>query len=99
MEVANSIATSGHSCRKRFWLALGGPFLSSAMNGLRNKPSHLVGPPFPAFRSHFSGWHLPGAWVESSPSGVCGYMQSRICLGWLKLPLGAVSSPTAQGNR
>ena len=31
------------------------------INGVRNKPSHLEGPPFPVFKAHFSattGWHF-----------------------------------------
>ena len=31
------------------------------INGVRNKRTHLVGPPFPEFKSHFSampGWHF-----------------------------------------
>jgi len=30
-------------------------------NGVRNQQSHLVGPPFPEFKTHFSataGWHF-----------------------------------------
>jgi len=35
------------------------PFLG--INGVRNQRSHLVGPPFPEFKAHFSataGWHF-----------------------------------------
>ena len=42
------------------------------INGLRNEPSHLVGPLFLAFRAHFSntpGWHFPGALIEISLRG------------------------------
>ena len=31
------------------------------INGVRNQRSHLVGPPFPEFKAHFSataGWHF-----------------------------------------
>jgi len=31
------------------------------INGVRNQQSHLVGPPFPEFKAHFSataGWHF-----------------------------------------
>ena len=44
------------------WLALGGPYLFLfGVSGVRNKRSHLVGPPFPAFKACFSdtaGWDL-----------------------------------------
>ena len=44
------------------WLALGGPFLSLfGINGVKNKQSHLVGPPFPEFKVRFSAmasWHF-----------------------------------------
>jgi len=43
-------------------LALGGPFpVLFGINGVRNKQSHLVGPPFPAFKACFSAtadWHF-----------------------------------------
>ena len=66
---ANSMAASGLGCRDD----LVGPF---GINGLRNKPSHLVRPQFPVIRAHFSamtGWHLPlGALNASLLSGGCG---------------------------
>ena len=43
------------------WLALGGTFILFGINGVRNKQSHLVGPPFPEFKARFSataGWHF-----------------------------------------
>ena len=47
------------------------------VNGVRNKQSHLVGPPFPAFKACFSataGWHfsidLTNWWVWSE-SHIC----------------------------
>jgi len=35
-------------------LALEGPFVLFGINGLRYKPSYLVGPPFLPFTAHFS---------------------------------------------
>jgi len=77
---------------ERHWLAVGGPFafFQVGKSGLRNNPSHLVGPPFPAFSSCFSammGWHLLHRSLD---------WMSYICLGWLKLRVGTVSSPAAQ---
>ena len=46
------------------------------INGLRNKSSYLVGPPFLAFTVHFSaipGWHFPRALIESLLTGGCGW--------------------------
>ena len=62
---------------------------------LRNKPSHLVGHPFPAFEACFFSYirlAFPEKPIESSLIVV-------ICLEWLKLSLGAVLSPTGRGNR
>ena len=45
------------------------------INGLTNKSSYLVGPPFLAFTVHFSatpGWHSSRALIESSLTGGCG---------------------------
>ena len=57
-----SMVASRLSCGKAL-VGTGWPIcvLSSWQRGLRNNPFHLVGPPFPAFSSHFSammGWHL-----------------------------------------
>ena len=56
---ANSMAVSGLKLgSRRPWLAPGGPFCPFWH---RNEPSHLVGPPFSAFKACFSaapGWHL-----------------------------------------
>ena len=95
LQGAYSMAASGLSCRKTL---VGAGWPISGKNGLRNKLFHLVGSLFQhlgsIFQLHQVGIHLNcnfakwGAWLESC-----------ICLGWLKLPLGAVLSPTAQGSR
>ena len=47
------------------------------VNGVRNEQSHLVGPPFPVFKAHFSataGWHFSQAfanWWVWSESHIC----------------------------
>ena len=51
------------------------------INGLRNKLSHLVGPPFSAFKAGcflaIPGWHFPEALIENLLIGGV----SRIWLG------------------
>jgi len=44
------------------------------INGPRNKLSPIIGPPFPAFKAHFSavsGWHFPGDLIEGLFIGEC----------------------------
>ena len=58
---ANSMATSGLVFRSV--LVGTGRAISThfAINGVRNKRSHLVGSPFPEFKARFSataGWHF-----------------------------------------
>ena len=45
------------------------------INGVRNKQSHLVGPPFPAFKACFSamaGWHFSRDLSRCLLIGGCG---------------------------
>ena len=45
------------------------------INGVRNKRSHLVGPPFPEFKAHFSataGWHFSRDLTRHLLIGGCG---------------------------
>ena len=40
------------------------------INGVRNKRSHLVGPPFPEFKARFSataGWHFSSSFEPNNP--------------------------------
>ena len=49
------------------------------INGVRNKRSHLVGPPFPEFKARFSamaGWHFSRDLTRRLLIGGCG--QSHI---------------------
>ena len=66
------------------------------INGVRNKRSHFVGPPFLAFKVHFSakaGCHFSRGLSRCLLFGGCG--QSHISVkGWLKLPLRTVLSLT-----
>ena len=65
---ANSMAMSGLACRMALvgtGRAISVPF---GINGLRNKSSYLVRPPFLVFMACFSvipGWHFPRALIES----------------------------------
>ena len=45
------------------------------INGVRNQRSHLVGPPFPEFKAHFSataGWHFSRDLTRRLLIGGCG---------------------------
>ena len=74
---ANSMAASGLVFRSNLVGTGRAISLLFGINGVRNKRSHLVGPPFPEFKARFSataGWHfsrdLINWWVWS---------ESRIC--------------------
>ena len=72
----NNMTTYGLDCRKTL-VGTGWSILSSLayLNGLRNKPFHLVRPLFPASRVCFlatQDWHFLGALFESLLSGGCG---------------------------
>ena len=61
----NSMATSGLGCRNDL----------VGINGVRNKQSHFVGPPFPAFKACFSamlGWYFSGDLTRHWLIGGCG---------------------------
>ena len=58
---ANSMAMSGLISRNDFVSSGKDISVLFGLNGFRNKPSHLVGPPFPGFKARFSataGWHF-----------------------------------------
>ena len=66
------------------------------INGVRNQRSHLVGPPFPEFKAHFSamaGWHFSRDLIRRLLIGGCG--QSHVSV----IPLGAVLILTTRQNR
>ena len=79
---------TGISCRKAL-VGTGWPiFCPFVINGFRNKPSHLYFQPFLSYtRLVFTGSLDCKSWLRSP-----------ICLGWLKLTLGAVLRPAAQGT-
>ena len=51
---ANSMATSGLNCRNDLVGTGRAISVLFGINGVRNKWSHSVGPPFPAFKARFS---------------------------------------------
>ena len=65
---ANSMAMSGLSCKKALVGTARAISVLFGINGLSNKPSYLVGPPFLVFTAHFSAtphWHFLRALIES----------------------------------
>ena len=72
---ANSMATSGLQCRKTLVNTERAISVVFGIIGLRNKPSCLVGSPFPAFMARFTataGSHFPGDLVANSLLGGYG---------------------------
>ena len=58
---ANSMAMSGLVFRSNLVGTGRAISILFGINGVRNKRSHLVGPPFPEFKARFSataGWHF-----------------------------------------
>jgi len=58
---ANSMAASGLVLRSDLVGTGRAISIHFGINGVRNKQSHLVGPPFPEFKARFSataGWHF-----------------------------------------
>ena len=71
----NSMATFGLVFRSNLVGTGRSIFVLFGINGVRNKRSHLVGPPFPEFKAHFSampGWHLSRDLTRHLLIGGCG---------------------------
>ena len=54
------------------------------INGVRNKRSHLVGPPFPEFKARFSataGWHFWRDLTRHLVIGGCGHSHVSVKYG------------------
>jgi len=54
------------------------------INGVRNKRSHLVGPPFPEFKVRFSataGWHFSRDLTRHLLFGGCGHSHMSVKYG------------------
>ena len=82
---ANSLVASGLVARNDLVGTGRAISVLFGINGVRNKQSHLVGPPFPAFKAHFSamaGWHFCRDLTRCLLIG--GYGQSHESLkdGW-----------------
>jgi len=75
LKSADSMAASGLGCTNN--LVGTGRAISVLfdINGVRYKRSHLVGPPFPAFKAHFSataGWNYSRDLTRCLLIGGCG---------------------------
>ena len=73
---ANSMAASGLVFRSDLVGTGRAISILFGINGVvRNKQSHLVGPPFPEFKAHFSataGWHFSRDLTRRLLIGECG---------------------------
>jgi len=72
---ANSMAASGLVFRSDLVGTGRAISILFAINGVRNKRSHLVGPPFPEFKARFSataGWHFLRDLTRRLVIGGCG---------------------------
>ena len=80
---ANSMAASGLIFRSVFRSIFRSNLVDTGraisilfgINGVRNKQSHLVGPPFPEFKARFSatgGWHFSRDLTRRLLIGGCG---------------------------
>ena len=81
---ANSMAVSGLILRSD--LVGTGRTISIlfGINGVGNKQSHLVGPPFPEFKAHFSataGWHFLRDLARRLLIGRCGHSHVSVKYG------------------
>ena len=93
---ANSMSTSGLVFRSDLVGTRRAIFILFGINGVRNKRSHLVGPPFLEFKAHFSataGLHFLRDLTRRLLIGECG--QSHVSV----IPLGSVLSLTTRQNR
>ena len=73
---ANSMATSGLVLRSDLVGTGRAISVLFGINGVRNKRSHLVGPPFPELKAHFSAtadWHFSRDLTRRFLIGGCGH--------------------------
>ena len=82
---ANRMATSGLILRRDLVGTTGRAIsVLFGINGVRNKQSHLVGPPFPEFTAHFSataGWHFSRDLTKRFLIGGCGHSHVSVKYG------------------
>ena len=80
---ANSMAASGLVFRSDL-VGIGRAIsILFGINGVRNKRSHLVGPPFPEFKARFSataGWHFLRDLARRLLTDGCGH--SHVSVAW-----------------
>ena len=80
----NSMATSGLVFRSDLVSTGKAISILFGINGVRNKRSHLVGPPFPEFKAHFSataGWHFLRDLARRLLIGGCGQSHVSVKYG------------------
>ena len=81
---ANSMATSGLVLRSNLVGTGRATSILFGINGVRNKRSHLVGPPFPEFKAHFSataGWHFSRDLARRLLIGGCSHSHVSLKYG------------------
>ena len=81
---ANSMAVSGLVLRSDLVGTGRAISVLFGMNGVRNKRSHLVGPPFPEFKARFSataGWHFSSDLARRLLIGGCGHSHVSVKYG------------------
>jgi len=95
---ANSMAASGLVFRSNMVGTGRAISIFFGINGVRNKRSHLVGPPFPEFKAYFS---VMAVWHFSRDLTRCllGCGQSTYLLRMAEITLADVLSLTTQRNR
>ena len=81
---ANSMAVSGLVLRSDLVGTGRAISIIFGINGVRNKRSHLVGPPFPEFKARFSataGWHFLRDLTWRLVIGGCGHSHVSVKYG------------------
>ena len=81
---ANSMAASGLTLRSDLVGTGRAISVLFGINGVRNKQSHLVGPPFPEFKARFSamaGWHFSRDLTRRLLIGGCGHSHVSVKYG------------------
>jgi len=81
---ANSMAASGLILRSDLVGTGRAISILFGINGVRNKRSHLVGPPFPEFKACFSataGWHFSRDLARHLLIGGCGHSHVSLKYG------------------
>ena len=83
-EVGGCMAASGLVFRSNLVATGRAISILFGINGVRNKRSHLVGPPFPEFKTRFSataGWHFSRDLARHFLIGGCGHSHISVKYG------------------